>query len=267
VRNSPPAPLPPPGTALAKIYDNLAARARSGDAMAAMRLLMDLQRCSGRRNNVFMMNVLDDSLHTGHATGNETNAALKPILDGLDATDLLCAGITPEQIDRRGDWLRTAALNGDPEAMVCYAAWPNDFGPKFLSDAWFDWMQNWSKEAPEMAAQANAAGQADVVALFQEAYANNPITGQQNTMYPFGQLVQPDPILYVAYFDLYERLRPNSSGSARAAELAKELALTPAQIAQAQAFADAQWPRFAAHAGERNNVIPCRDGLMATQIQ
>src|SRR5258708_687181 len=77
----PPAPLPPPGTALAKIYDSLAARARNGDTVAAMRLLSDLQRCSGRRTHAWMLSFLDDRLSTQHATGDERNAELKPILD------------------------------------------------------------------------------------------------------------------------------------------------------------------------------------------
>ena len=262
------APLPPIDTPLQKIYADLAARAHAGDTAAAMRLVYDLQRCRMRDAMSSVTDLVANRFRSeaGTVTAKQTeeqNAELKGNLDYLDKMDALCTGITPEQIDRRGEWLREAASDGDPEAMVCYAANPFDFGPKPLSDAWFDWAEQWRTDAPQFVAQALSAGQADVIPLLQDAYsAGLQITDTRYTTYPFGQLMTPDPTLAYTYTLLFEKVAPEKYlSSVQRMAIAAQESLNADQIAQAQAFADAEWPRFAAQAGNHDNILPCYQSL------
>ncbi|MGH8040471.1 MAG: hypothetical protein ACREPN_00310 [Rudaea sp.] len=269
------APLPPANTPVKQIYDSLAARAKAGDAAASMRLFYDLQRCNKRGQQIQLLNAVDswtDPSTKGFSPDQraivvkQANDEQQHLLDSLNATDQLCAGIPASDIDHFGEWLRTAALDGDAEAMVCYAAMPNDFGPKYLTDAWFDWMQRWRIEAPNFAAQAYAAGQGDVVALFRDAYGTDGyrVMNERFPMYPYSYLVTPDPVLAAGYAMLYQRLVPQSSvDSAQYQVVSAQEKLTPAQIVQAREFADAAWPNFAAQAGLRDNLMPCSASLRA----
>jgi hypothetical protein len=257
------APLPPPGTPLKDTYAELAARARSGDNAAAMRLVYDLQRCMHAKVVTPLIAASPMlQIATDQATSKESeerNRAVEKSLDYLDKMDSFCAGITPDQIDQRGTWLRMAATNGDAEAMVCYAMAPFDFGPKMMSDAWFTWAEQWRANAPQFAAQAFAAGQADVIALLRDAYSEGTqLPNMRLTDFRYGQLVNPDPMLALAYGLLYERVAPPGAlnGASRFTQQASSK-LTPNQVARAQAFADAAWPRFMAHAGQHDNILPC----------
>ncbi|MEO8959033.1 MAG: hypothetical protein ABI304_08825, partial [Rudaea sp.] len=155
--------------------------------------------------------------------------------------------------------------DGDAEAMVCYAAMPNDFGPKYLTDAWFDWVQRWRIEAPQFTAQAYAAGQGDVVALFRDAYGENQhMMNERFSAYPYSYLVTPEPVLAAGYAMLYQRLAPASSAdSGQYQVVSTQEKLTPEQIEQARDFADAAWPNFAAQAGLPGNLEPCMQSLRA----
>lgn len=266
------APLPPRDTPLGTIYDELAARARSGDTSAAMRLVLDLQRCRYRQSTSESFSIVSNRLQSAATQDPKTAPSLDEIvvtrdLDNLDKTQAACADISVEQIDQRGQWLRMAAQDGDAEAMVCYAAAPFDFGPKFLSDAWFDWATQWRTDAPQFAAQAFAAGQADVIALLQDAYsAGTVMPGMRLTMFRFGELVTPDRTLAYAYSLLYLRVvSQNTLSSAQNRVESAQAALNAEQIAHAHALADAAWPRFAAQAGEPGNTLPCRELLFGTR--
>jgi hypothetical protein len=259
------APLPPPNTPLRGIYAELAARAHAGDTQAAMRLVYDLQRCQYRDALSTSTLAVADRMRAQAAPESAAQAEsmsgyLSRDLDHLDKLDALCAGITPGQIDARGEWLRLAAQEGDAQAMVCYAVAPFDFGPTPMSDAWFDWAEQWRKDAPIFVARAFAAGQADVVPLLRDAYDQGALLGDYRlTSYAYSQLVSPDPMLAYAYALLYERVAPQSGlESARRIAQTARTGLSDDQIAQAQRFADEAWPRFAAQAGLRSNLIPCR---------
>lgn len=268
------APLPPAGTPLKQTYDDLAARAKAGDAAASMRLFHDLQRCNKRANQMQLLNAIDSWRNPapGSASPEQIAAIVKQanddqqhLLTALKATDQLCAEIPEDAINHFGEWLRTAALDGDAQAMVCYAGTPNDFGPKYLSTAWFDWMQRWRDEAPRFAAQAYAAGQADVVALLQDAYSDDQnFLNERMPQFSYGQLVTPDPVLAAGYAMLYERLVPQSAiQSSHRVVIEHEAHLTSAQIEQARTFSDAAWPRFAAQAGRHGNLLPCIESRQA----
>lgn len=258
------APLPPIDTPLHKIYANLAARAQAGDAAAAMRLVDDLQRCEDRRGISRLMNTVANRMQSKTWTGQPGKGdfsarQIQSYTDYLQKLDALCSGITPDQVNERGQWLRRAALDGDSEAMVCYAAAPGYFGPKWLSDAWFEWIEQWRAEAPQMAATAFAAGQVDVLPLLQDAYSEGmPNIHMRMTQTQLGQLTLPDPTLAYAFALLVERAAPlNGLSYSQKIVDSTVAALTPAQIERARSYADAEWPRFIRQAGSTNIYVPC----------
>jgi hypothetical protein len=260
----PPPQLPAEGTPLAKTFDQLVALASAGDSPSAMRLYSDLTRCSSRAKQLRLVNHLsfpnqrssEGVINPGAAEVKITELTGK-VLDKLDASDQFCEGVGEDKLERRGEILRQAALDGDPEAMVCYAMSTLDVGPKYLSDAWFDYAQRWSQEAPDFAIRAFDSGQADVIPLLIDAYApNNADTLRQ---YQFSELVQPDPSMAYRLAVLFQRL---SSKGVEARAAAAQVAvlrnnLSPAQISSADAFVNAMWPKFSASAGDAQGHVPC----------
>lgn len=249
--------LPPSNTPIKTIYADLAQRAQDGDAAAAMRLFTDLQRCSARATAAQLLAMTPTSSDA---------PTVGPILDRLDATDSLCAGITDAQIGKRGELLRDASLAGDASAMVCYAMSPNDFGPKFLSSEWLVYADRWRDEAPAFAAQAFASGQADVISLLFDAFDQRVsyTDGFSFTSYAFGGLVAPDAEAAYAYALLYEKVAPSTDATRAWRRVQSARAgLTSAQIEAAETFAAAQAPRFSSQAGSRENLLPCGAGLRA----
>lgn len=248
------APLPPANTPVKAIYDDLSRRAGAGDATAAMRLFGDLNRCKNRKTLSTSLNFT-----TADDMPGDKDGMTRSLLDKLDATDALCADVDEAWIDGRGEWLRDAAVAGDAEAMVCYALSPNDFGPAFMSDGWFDWAERWRDEAPQFAAQAFAAGQADAIQLLLDGATDNRLPdGTREVSFQFGGLVTPDPEAAYIYARLYAAVAPGTDlARANHRVASTRQALSADQVAQADMLVDEQAPRFAAQAGDRRNVFPC----------
>jgi hypothetical protein len=174
----------------------------------------------------------------------------------LDASDALCEGVTPEQIDARGEELRRAAVRGDAAALVCYAESTLSRSPKYLSNAWFDYVERWKVEAPEFARRAFDAGQANVIPILVDAYAPQIVDGRKS--FEFSQLIAPDPRLAYAMTLLYARLVPEAEkGRVQASADGLAVGLTPNELDEAQRFVDREWPRFASQAGNVGNTEPC----------
>ncbi len=222
-------PLPAEGTPLAAIADELAERARAGDNAAAMRLAFDLQRCSWK---------------------------LGFTLDQAAERSVFCEGIDHKRIDARGEWLLLAADRGDVEAMTCYAAHPNDLGPKFLSDAWFDWSQRWRDRAPAFAARAYELGQADLPGLLADAYSGHELHGMRVQHHAFTLLVQPDPARAAAYREISRRVSVGGIPPVPLPGVRGDV-LSEIEQRRAQAMVDRDWPRFAQAPVDRSNQMPC----------
>ncbi len=167
------APLPPNGTPLSKIHDDLAARARAGDNAAALRLVADLQLCM--RSKTFQESIaLNLKLLRTQVKDVDLDHVARVIVELEQRSEFLqvvCEGATDRMIEDRGEWLLLAVGRGDPEAMACFAGFPRAFAPPFLSDAWFIWAARWRDEAVPLALRAYALGNKDVLPLLADAYS------------------------------------------------------------------------------------------------
>ncbi|MBN8481280.1 MAG: hypothetical protein J0L88_06765 [Xanthomonadales bacterium] len=199
-----PAPLPPEDTPLAEAYDALAARARGGDNAAAMRLARDLQRCHLTKYSAIALDLAVDRLAQGKPD-SAVPRELEHMNSRLVETRELCDGIDRAHVEARGAWILLAAMRGDAQAMVCFAAHPDDFGPEFLSDAWFEWSQRWREHAPALVEEAYRRGQLDVLTLLADAYSGESHEGLPLAMTPLQGLVAPDPARAAAYAGIARR--------------------------------------------------------------
>lgn len=167
------APLPPNGTPLSKIHDDLAARARAGDNAAALRLVADLQLCM--RSKTFQESIALnlESLRTKVKDVDLDRVArvMVELEQRSEFLEVVCEGATDRMIEDRGEWLLLAVGRGDPEAMACFAGFPRAFAPPFLSDAWFIWAARWRDEAVPLALRAYALGNKEVLPLLADAYS------------------------------------------------------------------------------------------------
>lgn len=265
-------PLPPVGSPLATNYSELFKRARSGDTVAAMRLVSDLDQCHLRRIKLRTLNSVGfpentsptRTLDQSPAYG-EVPQATKKVLKSLDATDTLCEGITDKQIDERGEALRLAAIYGDAQAMVCYASSIEQFGPPYLSAEWFNYVDRWRTEVIPFMQRAFDAGQADVIPLFIAALA--PPAPDTINSYEVGYgLVVPNRQTAYSLALLYQKLVPQSESEMASRDVRDLMnGLDVDQISVAQRFVDSVWPRFAPSAGKQANVYPCSE-FMKTRM-
>lgn len=180
--NAPTAPAPgeitlrrASGSTLADIAPALQARADAGDAQAACRLGVDLLRCQA------VAHLSDDTAQA--LAKQELDLAEKGKLDAADnAAAMLigileiqqhCAGLDKDLIARGGHYLRQAALAGEPDAVVRYAA-GGAFGltgsMAFITTPEFD---QWRREAPLMVQRALEAGQPGAVLLMLQSHSMN----------------------------------------------------------------------------------------------
>lgn len=261
------AALPPENASLKDTYKNLVQHSDAGSASASLRLFKNLRTCDLRRGS---QSVLDGVYY--HRTGQDSAAyaeqirqkiehepALKQALDQLDHSDALCDGMSAEQIGTRGEYLRRAALQNDPEAMVCYLS-SYELGPAYLSEAWFDYASRWQLEAPSMAQRALDAGEPGILALLIDAYM--PDDPNIRRMYALSEVYAPDPQLAYALSLVSARLAQGSELAQVQGNLTQLASiLQPGQAAKARALADALWPRFEQHSSSAPSLEPCHEFL------
>ena len=255
--------LPAEGIPLANTYDHLVRLSNAGSSAASMRLFSDLTKCKNRAAKMAFLNyysfsptVDDRTVVSQPADGlGPVRQAAKKSLDELDSTDELCHGITTAQTDQRGEYLRQAALQNDPEAMVCYAT-SYELGPRYLSDAWFDYASRWQQEAPYFAQKAFDAGQTDILLPLIGALA--PDDPDSHKTYRLSEVVKPNQQLAYALALLYLRLVPTDQleqARQQAAYLSR--GLHPDELAEARSTTDSLWPRFAHSRGDKRATTPC----------
>ena len=253
-------PLPPSGTPINTVYDSLISRGKNGDAAAAMRLYRDLSQCAVRKAKYEQVARL---AFPGQSDVDASGVARPDIvnqnLHALDASDALCKDIPDSAIASRGGQLLQAALDGDTSAMVCYSMSTQDRGPPFLSNQWFDYADQWAREAPFFAQKAFNAGQSDVIPLLIDAYTPNSPATMKN--YQFSELTAPDARTAYGLALLYQRVAPTSSAEAASnmvADLGKALSAEDRQWGDS--FSTSNFPRFASNAGDAANAAPCFGG-------
>jgi hypothetical protein len=170
VRAKPSAALPPADQPIQQTYAALAARGRAGDVAAALRLQKDLDTCRDARNAA-----------AGYRSGSVAPGKSVDELARIDRiqqrtlSDLRrCEGVSRAQVLEAEDWLRQAALSGDPEAMLCNATFPAAGREDTLSPEWRRYTFRWRDEAPGMAERALFAGLPEAAGVLAAMYSPVP---------------------------------------------------------------------------------------------
>ncbi len=162
-------PLPPADTPIASVFDELAARARAGDAAAARRLADDFLRCRQGDDVLLNLNAMLDfeAANAHEATAEHTDNLLQmtdAMLQRHRDHKERCAGIDA-LAGSASEWFEQAARNGDPAAMLCYALFPSDLTPNVLSPAWQRHAEQAYAQSPQLLRRAFDAGMPEAAAV------------------------------------------------------------------------------------------------------
>lgn len=202
------APLPPSGTPLNQIFDDLKSRADAGDVAAASRLFNDLSQC--RRAQAMKTTTaslarmsLDKDVSKMTAQQIESNekllAYLQHQLDDAKDSEALCNGLERAQLQQLMPITLRAAQLGDDGAANCYVE-----GVALLRDGVLDhpeWLAEYKRNAWTIADQALQRGDWSMVSVVESSYGN------AYTMYnvaPFSQITGYDPVKQYQYLSLLQ---------------------------------------------------------------
>ena len=149
--------------------------ADAGDARAACRLGTDLLRCR------FVAGWSDEQIE--QMASRESELAAKGNLDQANSIAMtllrhaelqrLCAGLDETLLARGGQYLRQAALAGEPDAVVRYAAggaFRATGSNSFIATPEFD---QWRREAPGLLQEALAAGDPGAALVMLRTHGDN----------------------------------------------------------------------------------------------
>lgn len=255
--------LPVENAPLTVTFQDLTRLSEAGDANASIRLFRDLNLCAYRESWQDNLRIIDRSPGETEAeyAGNieqrlQANSPwLERALKRLDGTDKLCEGVDMDTILGRSRYLRQAALQNDPEAMICYAI-SYEFGPPYLSDAWFDYVATWKQEAPRIAQKALDAGLPGILAPLINAYLqDDPGTSK---LYTLDQLIGPNPQSAYTLLLVYTRLAHGADLQNAQNQMAALSGKLPSdQLADARAMSDVLWPRFQEASAAGAPLTPC----------
>lgn len=266
IAKSPPAPLPARDLPIAGYYDELAQRAKDGDASAARRLADDLYECATRDRQLDMAERLLRGADRGDRRGT-AEAARRPGADAPSgdpmpadesfaerrinaaerfvanavAAEQRCEGIAAERIAESADWIRQAALAGDAEAKLCYAIAPNEWNRELLSPQWVDWAERWQNESPALVREAFESGLPEAAAVLSNMYSD----WQPRDARPWSGRLGDDPYWAYAYAVVAQQTS-SAAQSARWSDTLRRHAarLNAEQIARANAWAGAARSRI-----------------------
>jgi len=241
------ATLPPPGTPLVQIYDDLKRRADAGDAQAASRLYREVHSCAVLRR----FNQLIAAVNSAAADNNYPQAAevavvagrhqiprhLQKLRDYVRDNTARCDGAIDAQIDSMIPVTLQAAKLGDVEATQCFVASDFDMMDGLLDHP--EWLAQYRLETPGLVDAALLKGDWVVVELMRHAYSGTFADT------PLGQLFSADPVMDYRYLKL-ERLGASGDFATKqdvflaraAAQLSRD------QIAESDAWANATFARY-----------------------
>jgi hypothetical protein len=171
-------PLPDPSTPIAVVYDELAARARAGDARASCLLAQGLERC-GRLPEWRRQAEFDESRFIA---AERKRGAPKEQVDqmidtgaqkraGLEWLETYCAGLPPERPDETFDWMLRAADLGSVPAATRFASRPPISLGNLLGH--LDRLETYRLRAPALAQRALAAGDPKILKPLARAYLSS----------------------------------------------------------------------------------------------
>ena len=250
-------PLPPPGTPLKEIYDELKARADAGDASAASRLFDDLSQCNSARAKIATQPVLlEHALREDLSKLSERDlrqreaflGAMSEQIEKARRAEAVCAGLSVDQQQITPVALRAAQL-GDAVAANCYVGGFPMLGRGLLSHP--EWVTQYRDNALSIAEATVVQGDWNMVAQLQHAY----VESAPDAVGALGEVTGVDPVLAYRYLRL-ERLGASERTAAQIDRdiAAAEQALSPSQIAAATTWAQDTYARYFASHPERKAV-------------
>jgi hypothetical protein len=207
--------LPAGDVPLREIYSSLVERAQAGEAASARRLAQELLRCHARRWERGSLESAEEELKLKRTSAFDPQRAQEDIaaeLERIDRRARLCAQISEQQTEQRGDWLLRAAELGDDDAAVCYAARGSsaDFAPSQFTDAWFIALDRWRERAGRLAQRALDHGHGGAYELFHRASLQRYLGAPGND---FSALLESDPASAYAYASFALRVYRNQAAA------------------------------------------------------
>ena len=240
------APLPPPGTPLAKIYDELKARADAGDVEAASRLFTEAQHCFNSRQTARMLPRAADLFleeDTSKLSAEELSQREKHLADLEEhlakarAENELCEGLSDAQLQLTPLALQAAQL-GDTAASDCYVS---GF-LMYISGGLLDhpeWLTQYKSSAMTIAQAALEQGDWRMVAELRNAY------GQTFGVTPLAQLTGGDAVQYYRYLKLQLLGATDKNATALGRQVAEAAqSLTAVDVNAGDAWAQEKYLRF-----------------------
>lgn len=244
-------PLPARDLPITSYYDELVLQAADGDAAAARRLADDLYECATRERQLDMAERLlnrggrgrgprqppvdaDGERMSPEDFADQRLQAAERFVENAVVAEKRCAGLPDEALSRSADFIRQAALSGDPEAQLCYALAPNEWNRGVLSPQWVDWAERWNTESPGFVRQAFESGLPEAAAVLSNMYtAWQPREGR-----PWSGRLGEDPYWAYAYAAVAQQTL-SSDQATRWSDILRGHAtqLNAEQIARADAWA------------------------------
>jgi len=207
------AALPPPGTPLTQVYDELKARADGGDSAAASRLFHDIFRCVVAREQLLsapttaalLLEGDTSKLSAEQLTAREKHLAeLEETLGKARRNSQLCEGLDETRSLLTPIMLEAARL-GDMAASNCYVAGNMIADPRLFDHP--EWLTEYKANALAIAQAGVAQGDWGMVAQLQHAYARDGYA-----TLALGRITGPDPVQNYRYLKL-RRLGANSQNA------------------------------------------------------
>ncbi len=256
--------LPPPGTPLKEIFDELKARADAGDAAAASRLFQDMQHCAaaqrlGRFLPAFANGMLNGNLPSSPDEIERGDRQLDRVQRGLEfqqANAAMCAGLSPKQMAALVPATLAAAQLGDPQAADCYVGANLNAWPDVLDNP--NWISDYKNNALPLANAAVQQGDWAMVGLLASANAGNP---RNNNM--LNQVTGTDTLQAYTYAKLMSLGQPaDTPPSSRSTNALSMLSsqLTPEQIQAGDAQAQSLYQQYF-------NATPRETGQVANPMR
>jgi len=170
--------MPPAHLPLRDAMASLRLRADAGDSLAACRLGVELLRCAylglyPESHDAFMATQEADEEAKGNFSG-----ANRIAMGRLGHAQLreACAGVPDTLVSQANRYLRQAALAGEPEAMIRYAAGePLVIGAGSMNHFTTPEFDVWRQEARPVLMRALRSGSPEATLLLAEAHAGNSI--------------------------------------------------------------------------------------------
>jgi hypothetical protein len=256
--------LPPPGTPLAEIFDELKRRADAGDAAAASRLFQDLQRCAeaqrlGHYLPAIANRALEGNLPSSPDELERSDRQLDRLQRGLEFqqnTQAMCAGVSSNQLAALVPTTLAAAQLGDPQAADCYVGANLNAWPDVLNNP--GWVSEYKNNALPLANAALQRGDWTMVALLASANAGGI---RNNNM--LNQVTGSDPQQAYTYAKLMSLGQPpGTPPSSRSTNALSTLSsqLTPEQIQAGDTQAQSMYQQYF-------NAAPRQTGQVANSMR